>query len=291
MYNKKRKFIPISWIFIIGILITCIISNIQDNNRSLNLLGYRPVLVVSGSMLPSIQINSMSIMQYCHIDDIEVGDVIMYYHPTMKINITHRCIAKDIDTYTGDEYLTVKGDANGIEDNIRVTDELIVGKLVKTFNTTAPYISLLMDDSQTGTVKKTTFFIFIIMLASLITTVILILGFIRNILRIAYYVIFRQHDVDNAIEKLKLEEIQTRNIPDLCKRLNREKGDGLLGTLAKIMAFYQIEKLNYSIEDLTSMMKVARSISKGEFKQAFGKNIESDNKSKSSSGSSSGDKL
>ena len=35
-------------------------------------VGYRPVIVVTGSMVPAIEVNSISLMEYCTIDDLKL---------------------------------------------------------------------------------------------------------------------------------------------------------------------------------------------------------------------------
>jgi signal peptidase I len=86
-------------LFIVAVIILVIvfIGNAKDDSKtSFSIFDRRPVVVVSGSMLPEIQINSLAIMQYCTIDDLEVGDIAVYNHPTLKIMITHRVIEKNV---------------------------------------------------------------------------------------------------------------------------------------------------------------------------------------------------
>lgn len=263
MYTKKRKFIPLSWVIIITLLLMCIASNVQNNNRSLNVLGYRPVLVVSGSMLPDIKINSFSIMQYCDIEDIEVGDVVMYYHPEMDINITHRCVRKITDDNTGEQFLITKGDANAREDGIAVTNEELIGKLVKTFNNTAPFVSLIMSDNEDGEVIIPVFYTLLFLLASAITVITMILGYITEWLKAAFYVLFRRHDVDNAVAKLAGEEHELSNIKEVCSILNREKDDKFGTVVSKIRLFNQIVRFNMAVGDTIGVMKSSSLISSG----------------------------
>lgn len=119
----------------------------KGQTKEISVFGYRPVIVVSGSMLPSIQVNSISIMKYCDIDSVAVGDVIMYINPENSMRITHRVIAINQDSQ-GHKYLTTRGDANNEADNISITSNLVVGKLIKTYNGIAPIITKAIGSNK-----------------------------------------------------------------------------------------------------------------------------------------------
>ncbi len=277
MYSKKRSMWSLSSILLVLVVIVTVLSNIGDKNRSLNILGYRPVLVVSGSMLPSIQINSISIMKYCNADDVKVGDVIMYYHPDMDINITHRVIDKKINLKSGKAIIHVQGDANARPDNIDITDDLLIGKLIKTFNQTAPFISLLMEEE--GRYNKLAVFIFIFIVATVVTIITEILGFLDNVLRAVYYVVFKKHKVEDAVNKLSFEQNKLVNLTNVCSKLNREDQDAFKGTIAKIVTYYNICRYNEAVEELLKEMEPMEKLAVGDFKEELKKcSISADNK-------------
>ena len=88
--------------------------------------GYRPMLVLSGSMSPAIEAGDMIIAKTIKPRDIALGDVITY-----KINqdtlVTHRVI--EIIDDKGKLMFKTKGDANNVDDQSLVAEDQIVGSL------------------------------------------------------------------------------------------------------------------------------------------------------------------
>ena len=99
--------------------------------------GYTLRIVVSGSMEPEIQINSINIIKICDVEDIEVKDIICFNY---NQDIVHRVIDK-VTTDSGVEVLHTKGDANEFADSVNVTSDELFGKVVKTLNWVAPVIT------------------------------------------------------------------------------------------------------------------------------------------------------
>lgn len=99
------------------------------------LFGNSLSVVVSGSMRPAIQINALTVVHHCHIEDVEVGDIINYWYPPQKRYITHRVVDKE------DRFLITRGDANKANDPAPVTDENIFGKIIWIGNFLTPIIS------------------------------------------------------------------------------------------------------------------------------------------------------
>jgi signal peptidase I len=91
-----------------------------------SLLGYKPFVVLSGSMEPSLQVGSMTYVKPSIPENISTGDIITY---TMTGNstklITHRVVSID---NTKKQFIT-KGDANNAVDG-PVAFERLVGKAV-----------------------------------------------------------------------------------------------------------------------------------------------------------------
>ena len=103
------------------------------------IFGYKPVIVVSGSMLPTIEVNSINIVKECSIDELEVGDIVMYKSDYEDILITHR-VQEFIDGESGKE-LIAKGDNNDIADAYPIRADQVRGKIVYTWNDIAPILS------------------------------------------------------------------------------------------------------------------------------------------------------
>jgi signal peptidase len=75
-------------------------------------LGYRPAVVLSGSMEPTLGVGSVAFVQSIPSDEVQVGDVISFADPhDPKRLITHRVAAKVERAGRAAAYRT-KGDAN-----------------------------------------------------------------------------------------------------------------------------------------------------------------------------------
>ncbi|HHZ17529.1 MAG TPA: signal peptidase I [Clostridia bacterium] len=87
-----------------------------------------PSVIVTGSMEPMIKPGDVVLVQKLEGDEVRLGDVIQYYHPEIKINITHRVI--DINR-EGQMALITKGDNNSSVDADPVMPEQVKGKVIK----------------------------------------------------------------------------------------------------------------------------------------------------------------
>ena len=97
--------------------------------------GYRPVVVLSGSMEPSYPVGSMIYYKASSFEDIKEGDAI-----TFKLGggalATHRVIQKDNEN----QEFTTKGDNNQTEDVQPISYEAVVGKTGKI---AIPYVGFI----------------------------------------------------------------------------------------------------------------------------------------------------
>ena len=116
-------------------IIYAVVGLVSGTKKSL--FGYTVRIVVSGSMEPEIKTNSINIIKLCDIDDINVNDIVCFNYSQ---DIIHRVF--EIKTNDdGDTILHTKGDANEKADDVEVYDEMVIGKVVKTFNGTSNIIS------------------------------------------------------------------------------------------------------------------------------------------------------
>jgi signal peptidase I len=82
----------------------------------LSLAGYRPVVVYSGSMEPSLKVGSLAFVQSVPSADIAVGDVITFTDPHQPGRlVTHR-VAEIVERPEGGLAYRTKGDANAAPD-------------------------------------------------------------------------------------------------------------------------------------------------------------------------------
>lgn len=89
------------------------------------ILGYRPVIVLSGSMEPNYPVGSITYYHKCDFEKLSVGDAITFKAEDSLV--THR-----ITTVNGlSRTVVTKGDNNLSEDPVPVEENEIVGKAVK----------------------------------------------------------------------------------------------------------------------------------------------------------------
>lgn len=141
----RKKFHQLNDIFSWVILIlSCVLlvatiftfSNAAKTGESVFLFGYRPVLVLTGSMEPYMMTNSVCITEKVDsMDDIEVGDVITFHvnnEEGKKILITHRIVS-----IAEDGFINTKGDNNNVSDDLLLTIDNVESKVICVFNQTA----------------------------------------------------------------------------------------------------------------------------------------------------------
>ncbi len=129
-------------LFSVVLLLYATIVNVSSNNQ-IYFFGYKPVIVVTGSMVPAIEVNSLSIAKQCNIDEVNIGDVVVY-RASNGMLITHRVV--EITDVKGQKALITKGDANNARDIYPVTDNWLQSKIVYTNNNVAPIISEIMPE-------------------------------------------------------------------------------------------------------------------------------------------------
>jgi len=93
---------------------------------STGLLGFFPTIIASGSMRPTMDVGDIAIVISTDPSEIQVGDVIQYWHETEMI--LHR--VHNIHETGGQRLFVTKGDANTAPDLDPVFSTQIQGKLV-----------------------------------------------------------------------------------------------------------------------------------------------------------------
>jgi len=145
--TKKLREV-LSWVLLIAMcgLMVFTIYNARvamKTGESKFLFGYRPVLVLTGSMEPYMMTNGLALTkQVDSMDDLELGDVVTYHlydengdlmrnESGLPIRITHRIIAID------GEKIYTKGDNNNVDDGFALGIDNIEAEVVGVFNGTA----------------------------------------------------------------------------------------------------------------------------------------------------------
>lgn len=97
--------------------------------------GYSTAIVVTGSMATEINPNDLVLVK--HFEEYDINDIIMFDSGTSFV--THRIIDK-----TEEGFIT-KGDANNVEDDWRIKENNIVGKVIFVI----PQIGLILNYFKT----------------------------------------------------------------------------------------------------------------------------------------------
>lgn len=133
--NKVLKVVS-NILFVIFMLIMAFLIFITAQSRFTgqepSLFGHRFYIVDTGSMVPTLPVDSMIIVR--EIDatsNIEKGDIVTYYAGNGNTRVTHR-VAQVVE----DEKFITRGDANNTDDPNILDRDRIIGKLVLTI----PYL-------------------------------------------------------------------------------------------------------------------------------------------------------
>ncbi len=104
----------------------------KENPEEAYLMDYKPILVLTGSMEPTMEVNAICIAKKIDYNDVAVGDIIMYEIEDKLI--THRVIE------ITEEGIRTKGDNNSVEDAYYLTQDNVKAKVIHIANWTAAAI-------------------------------------------------------------------------------------------------------------------------------------------------------
>jgi len=100
-----------------------------------SLFSHRLYIVDSGSMSPTINIDSMIVVKEFAPQQIKEGDIITYYGSNNSVKVTHRVMEVQGQ---GQSFIT-KGDANETNDPMPLEGQRVIGKVVFTI----PFIGMM----------------------------------------------------------------------------------------------------------------------------------------------------
>lgn len=109
---------------IIILNIVMIVRSYTDPDRMPSVLGYSPVIVLSGSMSPEFEAGDMILIRQVDPNTLQENDVICYLE--REAAVTHRIM--EIIELDGSTYFITQGDANNTEDSLPVTPQQVQGK-------------------------------------------------------------------------------------------------------------------------------------------------------------------
>ena len=94
---------------------------------------FNAYVVLSGSMLPHIEIKDIVVTKKVPAEELEVNDIITFIAPDSRyggISITHRILDKYYDESLGTYTYRTKGDANNVADSSLVPNDNVLGKVI-----------------------------------------------------------------------------------------------------------------------------------------------------------------
>lgn len=277
MSNNKekvstRKIVAFTcYIFCITFLIVFVSNKIKMGNTNtitgtnsttgMTIGDYFPAVVVSDSMEPVIMTNSINLCVKATMDDIEVGDIVAFtYYNEM---VTHRVIEKYTDENDG-WYLRTKGDNNDFVDKVLVRDYMIRGKVIKTWNETAPIISKYLispGEIDSLAVAQTIIWMFITV-AVFAVGLHWLFGFVFPFIKLCISDKYFEKELgklSNDMLSIKEYEEYLRSLNNTDNVTDRTK---LTKTLAKARVMREIKANSESLKDFTKAIKQAKFIEK-----------------------------
>lgn len=111
-------------IVIIALIIITAQAKITGNEPKI--LGHRIYIVNSGSMSPTINVDSMIIIKELKPSEVKLKDVITYYGHNNQSRVTHRVVGIE----NNGEFFTTQGDANEVPDPMQLEGDKLIGKMV-----------------------------------------------------------------------------------------------------------------------------------------------------------------
>ncbi|MDF2547565.1 MAG: signal peptidase [Anaerosolibacter sp.] len=110
----------------IGFAIFTMFQSKKDPGYIPNIVGYQPMSVLTGSMMPLLEPGDMIFVKEIETKEVEVGDVVTYRVDQSTL-VTHRVV--EVIQENGELSFRTKGDANNTEDHALVTNEQLLGSL------------------------------------------------------------------------------------------------------------------------------------------------------------------
>lgn len=123
------------WLMLVGITLLIYVADIKlrEAKGDYTPPTFNAYVVLTGSMLPTIQINDIVVTKKVAESKLEVGDIITFVSTNQSINgitITHRIVEKYYSETDNKYYYKTQGDNNNIADDALIPYENIYGKVI-----------------------------------------------------------------------------------------------------------------------------------------------------------------
>ena len=123
------------WLLLVGGMLLLYVADIKIRAAKGDYSApvFNAYVVLSGSMLPHINIKDIVVTKKISAEELEVGDIVTFIAPDSRyggISITHRILDKYYDESLGSYTYRTKGDANNVADSALVPNSNILGKVI-----------------------------------------------------------------------------------------------------------------------------------------------------------------
>lgn len=244
-------------IYVIAAIIIVSLFLSLSNGNSANLFGYTVRIVVTGSMEPNIKTNSLNVIKLTNIEDIQVNDIVCFNYSQ---DIVHRVIEKTTND-SGETILHTKGDANSQADSIEITNDMVIGKVVKTYNNLAPFIS--NNIIYSGKIDIISFMRNLILKTIILGIIIIIIYKILKFIILIIKALKRKNDFKIEIHKYMREIDDLIMYKELLKDLKDSSVENktetrfsfIFNNIAKVKAEMEIKDLQSAIKSFKKQIK------------------------------------
>ena len=120
-----RSAMILFFVIILLVNISIIIQTKTKPDAVPSVFGYKPFIVLSGSMESKIKVGDLVIVKNVDANDLQVGDIIAF-RDSKNIVTTHRII--EIKSEDNKLAFITKGDANNTKDDVIVYSNMVEGK-------------------------------------------------------------------------------------------------------------------------------------------------------------------
>jgi signal peptidase I len=153
-----------------AILLMGVVSAIAVGSLMLVLVGYRPVVVRSGSMVPTIAIGDVVILEQVRAGDVQPGEIVTLDDPYGGgESITHR--TRSVSSVDGRLVLETRGDANAVSEYRSMPADALIGREVQI----VPKIGAVVSDVNSAVTRSS-----LIALAAALVVVPAVAGLFRR---------------------------------------------------------------------------------------------------------------
>lgn len=238
------------------VLITGFLMGLINGDKQY-VFGHTARIVVSGSMEPAIKINSVCIIQKCNIESVQENDIVCFRYSQ---DIVHRVVSKTTSE-SGVTVLHTKGDSNESADDIEIHEDMLVGKVIHTFNNLAPILTKY--SVSPGKIDGVTLSRNIILWLVVLGLTIFVAIWIVSIIDIIIKSFFKEDNLESNIDKYLNDIDELLLYRELLKQLKetevektkQNKFSFIANRIARVKAEIEIKNLHYAIKDFKKATK------------------------------------